>query len=183
VCAQEAYWRLGLDRVWLMPTGQSAHKAVERDPGASERSMMCELAAWGAEWLDVSHIEVERPGPTYTVETLRTLKAERPDDELVWIMGADQAISLPAWREPEEVLRLASVAVARRAGAGEDELQAALSGLDGGERVSLFEMPSIEVSSSLVRGRVAARRPFRFLVPERVGDRIEEQGFYRGNGG
>jgi nicotinate-nucleotide adenylyltransferase len=98
---------------------------------------------------------------------------------MVWLLGADQAASLPEWREPEEVLRLARLAVARRDGVEDGAVRAALSGLDGGERVSFFEMPSIDVSSTAVRERIAARRPYRFMVPERVADRIEEQGLYR----
>lgn len=183
VCAQEAYWQLDLDLVWLMPTGEPAHKEIEQDPGKEERRLMAELAAWGADWLDVSHLETDRPGPTYTVDTLHQLRELRPDDETVWIVGADQAMTLPEWRDPEEVLRLARVAVARRDGVSEEALRSALAGLRGGEGVTLFEMPSIDVSSSLVRERVAARRPFRFLVPERVAHRIEEQQLYRGGGG
>jgi nicotinate-nucleotide adenylyltransferase len=166
-----------------MPTGEPAHKAIEQDPGKDERRLMTELAAWGADWLGSSHLELDRPGATYTVDTLRQLRAERPDDEVVWVMGADQAVSLPEWHEPEEVLRLAKVGVARRDGVGEEQLREALSGLAGGEGVTTFDMPSIDVSSTTVRERVAARQPFRFLVPERVANRIEEQGLYRGGGG
>jgi nicotinate-nucleotide adenylyltransferase len=182
VCAQEAYSHLGLDRVWLMPAGEAPHKKIEQDPGRRERYLMCDLAAWGAEWLDASHLEIDRPGPSYTVDTLGQLRRERPDDEIVWLLGADQATSFPRWREPEEVLRLARIAVARRDGLGEEAVREALSGLNGGERVSVFEMPSIDVSSTDVRERIAADRPFRFLVPERVADRIEEQHLYRGDG-
>jgi nicotinate-nucleotide adenylyltransferase len=176
---QEAYWQLGLDRVWLMPAGEAPHKTIEQDPGKEERYLLCDLAARGAEWLEASHLEIDRPGPSYTVDTLRQLQRERPDDEMVWLLGADQAASLPEWREPEEVLRLARLAVARRDGVEDGAVRAALSGLDGGERVSFFEMPSIDVSSTAVRERIAARRPYRFMVPERVADRIEEQGLYR----
>jgi nicotinate-nucleotide adenylyltransferase len=166
-----------------MPTGEPAHKAIEQDPGKDERRFLTELATWGADWLSASHVELDRPGPTYTVDTLRQLEAERPDDEIVWIMGADQAVSLPEWREPEEVLRLARVAAARRDGLGESEVREALAGLAGGDGVTTFEMPSIDVSSTMVRERVAARKPFEFLVPERVAHRITEQGLYRGGGG
>jgi nicotinate-nucleotide adenylyltransferase len=180
---QEAYWQLGLDRVWLMPAGEPPHKAIEQDPGKNERYLMCDLAAWGAEWLDASHVEIDRPGPSYTADTLRALRRERPDDEIFWLLGADQAAGLPLWRDPEEVLRLAQLAVARRAGVGEEELRATLASLEGGERVTLFEMPTVDVSSTAVRARVAAGRPYRFFVPERVAQRIEEQGLYRGGAG
>jgi nicotinate-nucleotide adenylyltransferase len=165
-----------------MPAGEPAHKAIDDDPGKDERRLMTELAAWGAEWLDTSHIELDRPGPTYTVDTLRQLEAERAGDEIVWILGADQAVTLPRWREPEEVLRLAKVAVAHRDGLGQREVREALAGLAGGERVTTFDMPSIDVSSTMVRERVASRRPYAFLVPERVAQRIAENGLYRGAG-
>jgi nicotinate-nucleotide adenylyltransferase len=153
-----------------MPTGEPAHKEIDDDPGKDERRMMTELAARGAEWLSDSGIELDRPGPTYTVDTLRQLRTERPEDEIVWILGADQAVSLPDWREPEEVMRLGRVAVARRDGLGERE------------EVTTFEMPSIDVSSTMVRERVAARQPYAFLVPERVAHHIDERGLYRGGG-
>jgi nicotinate-nucleotide adenylyltransferase len=179
---QEAYWQLGLDRVWLMPAGEAPHKTIEQDPGKRERYLMCDLAAWGAEWLEASHLEIDRPGPSYTVDTLRQLRRERPDDDIAWLLGADQAASLAQWREPEEVLRLARLAVARREGVEEGAVREALSGLDGAERVTFFEMPAIQVSSTDVRERIAARRPYRFMVPERVASRIEDQGLYRKEG-
>ena len=84
---------------------------------------MCELAAWGAEWLDASRVEVDRPGPSFTVDTLRQLagRALRGTSSC-WLLGADQAASLPQWREPEEVLRLATLAVARAGRVGEAEV-------------------------------------------------------------
>jgi nicotinate-nucleotide adenylyltransferase len=182
VLAQEGYWQLGLDRVVLMPAGQAPHKEIEEDPGAEERYLMCDLAAWGAEWLDASRAEIDRPGPSYTVETLRQLTAQRPGDDIVLLLGADRARSLPQWREPEEILRMATLAVAQRDGEGEEAVRSSLEGLPGAERVKFFEMPTFEVSSTVVRERAAARRPFRFFVPERVAARIEEQGLY-GRGG
>lgn len=178
--AQEGFWQLGLDRVVLMPAGDAPHKVIEQDPGAEERYLLCELAARGGEWLDASRAEVDRPGPSYTADTLRQLTADRPGDELVWLLGADQARSLPQWHEPAEVLGLATLAVARRDGVGEDEVHDALAGLARADRVRFFDMPSIGVSSTMVRERVAAHRPFRCFVPERVADRIEEVGLYSG---
>jgi nicotinate-nucleotide adenylyltransferase len=165
-----------------MPTGEPAHKAIADDPGRDERRLMTELAAWGAEWLSASHMELDRAGPTYTVDTLRQLRTERPGDEFVWILGADQAVCLPEWHEPEEVLRLARVGAARRDGLGETEVREALAGLAGGEGVTTFEMPSIDVSSTMVRERVGARQPYAFLVPERVAHHIAERGLYRRGG-
>src|SRR5207302_2012296 len=155
------------------------HREMEQDPGAEERYLMCDLAARGSDWLDASRAEVDRPGRSYTVDTLRRLGADRPGDELVWLLGADQASRLPEWHEPGEVLSLATLAVARRDGVGEDEVRGALASLAEADRLRFFDMPTIDVSSTMVRDRVAARRPFRFFVPERVAHRIEALGLYR----
>jgi nicotinate-nucleotide adenylyltransferase len=163
-----------------MPAGQAPHKQIEDDPGTEERYLMCDLAAWGAEWLDASRIEVDRPGPSYTVDTLKQLKAERPGDEIALVLGADRAVSLPQWHQPEEVVQFATLAVARRDGVGEEDVRDALAGLPGADQVRFFDMPAIDVSSTIVRERVAARRPFEFFVAERVAHRIEEAGLYRG---
>ncbi len=165
-----------------MPAGEAPHKTMEQDPGREERLKLCEAAAAGAPWLEASRLEIDRRGPSYTVDTLRRLREERSGDEIVLLLGADRAASLPQWREPEEALRLASLAVTPRGGVGEHEVREALAGLGGGERVTLFDMPSIEVSSTMVRERVAAGRPYRFLVPAGVADRIEERRLYRGGG-
>jgi nicotinate-nucleotide adenylyltransferase len=180
VLAQEGYRQLDLDRVVLMPARQAPHKEIEHDPGPEERYLMCDLAAWGAEWLDASRTEIDREGPSYTVETLRRLSGEHPGDELVLLLGGDRAQSLPQWREPEEILRMATLAVTCREGVGEEEIRGALEGLAGAERVRFFDMPVIEVSSTVIRERAAAGRPYRFFLPERIADRIEERGLYRG---
>ena len=114
VCAQEAVVQLELDRVLFMPVGQAPHRELEGDPGAEERLEMVELATADDERFEVSRLEVDREGPSYTSDTLRALREARPDDELFLILGGDQAASLPAWHEPEEVLALATVAVLER---------------------------------------------------------------------
>jgi nicotinate-nucleotide adenylyltransferase len=165
-----------------MPAGKAPHKPIDRDPGAEQRYEMCVLAAVDSEWLDVSREEIERPGPSYTVDTLRALSEAEPDDELELIMGADQAASLPTWHEPAEILRLAGAAVARRDGVGEGQVRSALASLKGADRVTFFDMPRVDISSSDVRERVATGRPYRYLVPERVAERIALHGLYTGGG-
>jgi nicotinate-nucleotide adenylyltransferase len=179
VCAQEAHTQLGLDRVVLMPARQPPHKAVERDPGAEARLALCRVAIEGDERLGVSRLELDRPGRSWTVDTLRALHDQRPQDDITFIVGGDMARSLPSWREPEALLSLATVAVAERAGDDRDAIAAALAPLTGAERVRFFDMPRIDVSSSLVRERVAGGRPIRYLVPDAVADAIAEQGWYR----
>lgn len=184
VCAQEAHAQLGLDRVVLMPAGIPPHKALaDGDPSAEERYALCTAAIDGDERFAVSRAELDRPGRSWTVDTLRLLRAENPQDELTFIVGGDMAASLPSWREPEAVLELATLAVAERVGAKRDQIERELAPLAGAERISFFEMPRIDVSSSLVRERVAAGRPIRYLVPDAVLAAIERDGLYRGTRG
>lgn len=181
ICAQEALDQLGLDRIVLMPAGQPPHKRVAADPGAEARHALCELAIGDDERFAVSRLELERAGRSYTVDTLRALHELNPQDDLTFIVGGDMARSLPTWREPEAVLELAALAVAERAGAERDDIRGELRALRGAtpERVRFFEMPRIDVSSSLVRERVAAGRPIRYLVPDAVADAIAQNGWYR----
>lgn len=177
--AQEALWQLGLEEVVLVPTGQAPHKRIADDPGKEQRLAMTRLAAADDSRFSVSSLEVEREGPSYTYETLQLLAKERGDSELVFVMGADAAVGLESWREPERVVELARVAVARRAGVSDSEVAAVMRSLGAAERATMLEMPQFGVSSSAVRERAAAGRPLRYLVPEPVARFIEEKGIYR----
>jgi nicotinate-nucleotide adenylyltransferase len=181
ICAQEAHAQLGLDRVVLMPAGQPPHKQVSADLGAEARHELCRLAVAGDERLAVSRLELERPGRSWTVDTLRALRDESPQDDLTFIVGGDMARSLPTWREPETVLELATLAVAERAGSEREEIRGELRALPSAsrDRVRFFDMPRIDVSSSAVRERVATGRPIRYLVPDAVADAIAGNGWYR----
>lgn len=177
-CAEAALSQLGLDRLLLMPVALPPHKEAVEDPGPQHRVAMCRLAAAGDERLGLSELEIDRGGPSYTVDTLRALHDASPQDELTFVAGGDMAASLPGWREPEEVLRLARFAVAEREGAGRAEVERAGAGLAGRDRVVFFDMPRIDVSSSAIREGVAAGRPVRDLVPDAVARYIEEHGLY-----
>jgi nicotinate-nucleotide adenylyltransferase len=179
VCAQEAYWQLGLDGVVLMPLGRASHRSVEPDPGPEERYRLCEAAAHGVDWLTVSRVEVDRDGETFTVDTLEQLREQSPDDEYVFVLGADQAMRLETWRDPARVLELTPLAVAERAGVPLEALHDIVVRLGGEGRLTPFSMPRMDVSSTEVRERVAAGRPYRFLVPEGVAQLIEQGGLYR----
>ncbi len=179
VCAQEAHEQLGLDRVVLVPVGEAPHRSVTEDPGGDVRGQMCERAVADDDRFEVSRVEVERPGPSYTLDTLRAVRKRSPDDSIVLIMGADQAETLPQWHEPEEVLRLAVIAVAEREDTRRDRVRRAVAELSGSGRVGFFEMPRVDVSSTLVRRRARLGRPVRYLVPDGVAELIAELGLYR----
>ncbi|MGH3264713.1 MAG: nicotinate-nucleotide adenylyltransferase, partial [Trebonia sp.] len=179
VCGQEAHRELGLDRVLLVPAKIPPHKPVEHEPGPAQRLQMCRLAASGDDRFQVSELELHRDGPSYTVDTLAQLSQQAPTDELVLILGGDIAAGLPGWHRPERVLELATVAIAKRRGTARGTVEKALAGLDGGERARFFQMPRIGVSSTMLRRRVRAGQPIRYLVPDRVLEYVERHGLYR----
>jgi nicotinate-nucleotide adenylyltransferase len=179
LCAQEAYVQLDLDAVMLMPARIPPHKPVEEEPGVEHRLELCRLAAREDQRFEVSDLEVNRPGPSYTVDTLSELHSKAPDNELFLIIGGDIAAGLAEWHEPERVLSLSTLAIAERSGTPRAKVDEALEGLDGGDRARFFQMPTIGISSTLVRDRVRAGLPLRYLVPEPVESYIADKGLYR----
>jgi nicotinate-nucleotide adenylyltransferase len=181
VLAQEAAAQLGLERVLLVPTGRAPHREIPADPGPRVRLEMTEAAASGNELLEVDPREVEAAErsdePSYTADTVEGL-ARDGGGELVWIMGADAAAGLEGWRAPERILALARLGIAGRAGVEASEVVAVLGRLGGAERAKFIEMPEIGISSTMLRERVGAGRPIRYLVPEAVAELIEERGLY-----
>jgi nicotinate-nucleotide adenylyltransferase len=178
--ASHAQAELGLERVLLMPAYSAPHKGEEDDPGPARRLEMCRLAV-GSEQagagLEACALEIERGGPSYTVDTLRAIKQSNPEAELTFIVGADMARTLPAWREPRTLVELARLAVAEREDAGRDDVLRALNPL--GARVTFLGMGMLEVSSSQVRERVRDREPIEDLVVPAVAEYIAEHGLYR----
>jgi nicotinate-nucleotide adenylyltransferase len=184
VCAQEARAQLELDRVVLMPVHTPPHKEALDDPGPEVRLALCHAAAAGDEELEVSTLELDRGGPSYTVDTLRALHGSREGDDLTFIVGGDMASSLPSWREPEVVLELARMAVAEREEHRRHEIAERVGALRGApERIVFFAMPRLDISSSDVRARIAGGRPIRWLVPGAVADEIERRGLYGATAG
>jgi nicotinate-nucleotide adenylyltransferase len=179
LCAQEAYVQLELDAVTLMPARIPPHKPVEEEPGVEHRLELCRLAAREDPRFEVSDLEVDRPGPSYTVDTLSELHSKAPDNELFLIVGGDIAAGLAEWHEPERVLSLSTLAIAERSGTPREAVDEALERLDGGDRARFFQMPTIGISSTLVRERVRAGLPLRYLVPEPVESYIADRGLYR----
>lgn len=181
--AQEAIWALDLERVILVPTGRAPHKEIVGDPGAERRLKMTQLAAAGDDRLEVSALEVERPGLSYSALTLETLAAEWGDDvELHFVMGADAAVGLAGWHRPERVLELARPAVARRGDVPMDEVAAVMRHLGLKQPMTVLDMPPFGVSSSLIRERAANGMPIRYLVPDAVAAFIENEKVYVGGG-
>ena len=177
--AQEAAAQLELDEVLLVPAHQAPHRAIEPEPGAEVRLEMTALAVADNDRFHASDTETRREGPSFTYRTLELLTDDRPGDELYFVMGADVAAGLEAWREPQRVLELARLGIAARPGTELDEAEAALERLGGSDRADVIRMPEIAVSSTRIRRRVAQGRPIRYLVPDPVRELIEERGLYK----
>jgi nicotinate-nucleotide adenylyltransferase len=175
--ARHAQAELGLERVLLMPAHSAPHKGEEGDPGPERRLEMCRLAVGGEAGLEVCALEIERGGPSYTVDTLRAIKQGDPQADLTFIVGADMARTLPAWREPRALVGLAGLAIAEREETGREEVLRALAPL--GARMTFLAMPMLEVSSSQVRERVKAGEPIEGLVAPAVAEYIAAHGLYR----
>jgi nicotinate-nucleotide adenylyltransferase len=178
VCAQEALLQLELDKVVFVPVGQAPHRGIEDDPGPEARLELVELAIADDDRFASSRIELDREGPSYTSDTLREMRSAAPEDELFLILGGDQAATLPAWHEPEEVLSLATVAVVERVSWTRNAIGIKIARLKGAARVRYLDMPLMQVSSSAIRRRVAGGRPIRYLVPDAVASYIEANGLY-----
>lgn len=178
VCAQEALVQLELDRVLFVPVGEAPHRELEADPGSEARLEMVELAIAGDPRFATSRIEIDRDGPSYTVDTLRELGASAPDDELFLILGGDQAAALPEWHEPEQVLELAQVAVAERTNWSRNAVGIKVGRLKGAERIRYLDMPIMQVSSTSLRRRIGSGRPIRYLVPDGVASHIAANDLY-----
>lgn len=178
MCAQEALAQLELDHVELIPFREPPHRALPDDVGADVRFEMCELAVADDGRFEVSRIELDRPGPSYTADTLAEIRERHPERTSVLILGGDQAAALPGWHEPERVLALATVAAAERTEWPRERIAEEVAGLAGAERILYFDMPRMDVSSSMVRDRAARGEPIRYLVSDKVADYIGTNNLY-----
>ncbi len=180
----ECCWRQArLDAIEFMPTAQQPLKPWGPVASEADRVAMLRLAA--ADWpaFRVSTMEIERGGVSYSVDTLRTLRAMNPAAELFFLMGADALNEFPEWREPAAICELATPIVVRRAGSPEpdfDVLRPIASEPRLAEiRAAQVEMPPTPISSSGIRAMIAAGGDWQKMVPRAVGEYIETQGLYR----
>jgi nicotinate-nucleotide adenylyltransferase len=172
VAAEEARVALGLDRVLFVPAGDPWQKVSKQVTGAETRFEMVQVATADNDAFGVSRIDIDRPGPTYTVDTLRELSGP---DELFFVTGADAILEILTWKDAGEALDLATFVAVTRPGYDLDKL----AGLGLGDRVVCLEIPALAISSSDIRRRVAEGRPIRYLVPAAVASLIAERGLYK----
>lgn len=172
---------LGLGRVLLMPAASPPHKGGAIVSNAADRVMMTRLAIVGDPLLDLSLVEMERDGPSYTIDSLLELRASLGEDAgLVLIMAADAFAEIETWREPDRLLELAEWAVGPRPGTELPDRATLRERFGPAEsRIHLLDGPSLDVSSTEIRRRVAAGRSIRYLVARSVEELIADRGLYR----
>jgi nicotinate-nucleotide adenylyltransferase len=180
VAAQEVLHTLALDCVLFVPAGNPPHKPARPISAAHHRVAMVSLAVAGRTGFQLSRVDVERPGPHFTYDTLTILRERWPaGTRFFFIVGTDSLAELGAWHRPEGIVTLADLAVVRRPGVRVDmeALEARLPGL--GSQLHWVSMPLLEIASTDLRARVRDGRPITFLVPQAVEDYILEHGLYR----
>lgn len=170
-----------LDRVLFMPAAQPPHKRDRTISGSSDRLLMTRLAIGGDPLFELTAVEMERPGPSYTIDSVEQLQAAYGDEtQLFLVMAADSLQQIDSWREPDRLLSLVEWIVGPRPGVALPE-RAALEQRfgDAASRIHVLDGPSLDVSASEIRDRVAARRVIRYLVPRPVEELIADRGLYR----
>lgn len=166
--AQEAWWRLGLDELIFVPVGAPADRPAPQFSGDLRVAMVRAAIADRAGWI-CSRTEIDRPGPSYTADTMAEVAAAHPGAALWFIMGADRLEGFAGWHDPGRILGLARLAVISRGGIDRQAL-ARTAGTVAPGRVDLLEAPEVDVSSTMVRERLAAGAPVGYLVPEGVAE-------------
>lgn len=180
VAAEEAKHQLALDKVLFVPAGLPPHKPSRPISPAGHRVRMVELAIAGKSHFAVSRVDIDRPGPCYTVETLELLRAEwGAGPRFFFIEGNDSLSDIVCWYQPQRLIELCELAVVVRSGSVIDlaELERQLPGLT--DRIRWVNMPLLEISSSDLRARIRAGRSISYLVPREVEAYIRQHRLYR----
>jgi nicotinate-nucleotide adenylyltransferase len=184
VIAEEVYAALDLAGMVFVPAGQPPHKPERLVAAAHHRLAMLELAIAGNPHFSISRVDLERPGPSYTVETLRLLRQQwGKQTALYFLIGWDSLEEFLTWRDPSGILeQLAYLVAVRRPGYAEESgyrvsLEARLPGIT--RRLLVVPAPQLEISSTDLRERVAEGRPIKYQLPERVEQYIEQHNLYQ----
>ncbi len=176
VAASEVRARFNLDEVVFVPTGAPWQKSERRVTPAEDRYLMTVIATAANPHFPVSRVDIDRDGPTYTIDTLRELHASAPADELHFITGADALSQILTWQRLDELFQLAHFVGVTRP--GHPMSPDILDGLPV-DRITLMEIPALAISSTDCRERVGAGEPVWYLVPDGVVQYIGKHGLYR----
>lgn len=180
ILAEQARETFSLDKVLFIPAASPPHKSGAAVSDASCRFEMVSLAIEGNEAFEASRIELDRPGISYTVDTVREIRASIGSEcGLYLLVGADEARDFMSWRDPYKIQEMAGIVVANRPGVSEQDLCRALP-KDFADRLIRLNMPSVDICSTDIRERAAEGRSIRYLTPDSVIYYIRSTGLYRG---
>lgn len=181
VCAEQVREAYGLDAIVFIPTGAPVFKRGQRIAPARERLAMCRAAISDNPHFDASDMEIARGGDTYTIDTLRTLRAHYPDNvELFFIAGSDAIATVSSWKDADEMGRLARFVGVERPGSELSATQReAIVKASPGIDLSFVTIEALAISSSELRARLVAGKSIRYLTPQPVVDHLMEHDFYR----
>ncbi|WP_343209070.1 nicotinate-nucleotide adenylyltransferase [Anaerolentibacter hominis] len=181
ILAENAYEQFDLETVYFMPSKHPPHKInIDILPDRLRRDMV-ELAIAGNSHFRLSDYELKRKGTTYTVDTLASLKAERPDEQIYFLAGADSLFQIESWREPGRILSMCHLLVARRDSLLYENLEKQAEYLKEKYHceISLVDIPEVDISSQGIRERLRNGMSIRYLVPEKVEEYIRKEKLYR----
>ena len=181
--AEECLAVAGLDEVWLVPAASPPHKGGKKLSRFDQRKEMLELAIAGNEKFKVEPMEADRPGPSFTSDTLEEIQKRKPNDELFLIIGGDSALEFSTWKDPAKIASLATIIVRIRPGVNMPTEQEFISQL--GKELGVLPKvifvagpPYLDVSSSLLKERVSNNKSVRYLLPRAVEVYIQQKKLY-----
>lgn len=181
VAAEGARHQFNLQKVIFVPAGRPPHKANKPMTDPVHRLAMTRLAVKSNPYFEVSAIEIERPGPSYTIDTVRWMARIYPDAEIYFITGADAVLEILTWKNVKELIQICYFIAATRPGYRLDGLQQVLGAFPREylNKIYTMEVPALAISSTDIRRRVSEGRPIKYLLPEPVEEYIYEKGLYR----
>ncbi|WP_100406723.1 nicotinate-nucleotide adenylyltransferase [Bacillus solitudinis] len=168
--AQEAKIHFKLDEIWFIPVQIPPHKERDLLTSSEERLEMLRLATRDNPYFHVSTVEVEREGKSYTIDTVKRLKKQFPDDKFFFLIGGDMIDYLPKWEKIEELLSIVTFIGVKRPGSASSSIYSS--------KIKELEMPQVDFSSTMIRERVKRGLPVRYMVPRTIESFIGERGLY-----
>lgn len=180
ILAEEAYYQFELDKVLFMPTKNPPHKKKQELASDEHRKNMISVAIKENPNFELSTLELNREGTTYTAETLRILQQMDKDTEYYFILGGDSLMEILTWREPEAIFSMATIIAAARNGYTENEIAEQHSMLEREYHATILRLkiPTIEISSKFIRKRCKSKDSIRYYVPETVFEYINQHKLY-----
>lgn len=186
VTAEEARIQFNLDRVLFIPTGDPPHKEGQKITNAQQRYLMTVMATGSNPYFYVSRTEIDRPQPSYTMDTVKDLHKVYKDSQIFFITGTDAVLDILTWKNPAEILNLCIFIAATRPGYELDRLNIIKKRLkdelgiaDINEKIHIIKIPALAISSTDIRNRVRTGKPIRYLLPEGVANHIYKMNFYK----